>query len=261
MLSTALARLEERSILIVKGLNSDLHRIMLFWTIAASLACGIRIAATAKAWPLAEKVEAIAPYALVVGAPIASLMLALHWFRDPSRFPQPRVRLARFGLWRSVSPEEATRHRLYGVSGIMASLLIGMLMNVPVRCLEFLASIPAITARPVWMGWLSGLMLADVVLLSSLYCIAFVAALRRVPLFPRLIACIWVVDIGMQHLIARLMSGTEGLPRHVETALFGLLEGNVKKVLISVALWTPYLLLSRRVNVTFRHRVPIEAGA
>jgi hypothetical protein len=35
-----------------------------------------------------------------------------------------------------------------------------------------------------------------------------------------------------------------------------LLEGNVKKVLISAGLWLPYLLLSRRVNVTFRHRVP-----
>ena len=33
-------------------------------------------------------------------------------------------------------------------------------------------------------------------------------------------------------------------------------EGNVKKVLISVALWLPYLLLSTRVNVTFRHRLP-----
>ena len=34
------------------------------------------------------------------------------------------------------------------------------------------------------------------------------------------------------------------------------LEGNVKKVLISMALWLPYLLLSTRVNVTYRRRVP-----
>jgi hypothetical protein len=34
-----------------------------------------------------------------------------------------------------------------------------------------------------------------------------------------------------------------------------LLDNNVKKVLISAALWLPYLLLSRRVNVTFRHRL------
>jgi hypothetical protein len=42
----------------------------------------------------------------------------------------------------------------------------------------------------------------------------------------------------------------------VATALHGVLEGNVKKVLISVALWLPYLLLSKRVNVTYRHRIP-----
>jgi hypothetical protein len=30
----------------------------------------------------------------------------------------------------------------------------------------------------------------------------------------------------------------------------------VKKVLISVTIWLPYLLLSKRVNVTYRSRVP-----
>ena len=33
----------------------------------------------------------------------------------------------------------------------------------------------------------------------------------------------------------------------------------MKKVLISMALWLPYLLLSTRVNVTYRHRVPASA--
>jgi hypothetical protein len=35
-----------------------------------------------------------------------------------------------------------------------------------------------------------------------------------------------------------------------------MLEGNLKKVLISVAIWLPCLLLSRRVNLTYRWRVP-----
>ena len=39
-------------------------------------------------------------------------------------------------------------------------------------------------------------------------------------------------------------------------ALGDILDGNIKKVLISVGLWLPYLLLSTRVNVTYRHRVP-----
>jgi hypothetical protein len=42
----------------------------------------------------------------------------------------------------------------------------------------------------------------------------------------------------------------------VANAVHTLLIGNVKKVLISIGLWLPYLLLSTRVNVTFRQRVP-----
>jgi hypothetical protein len=52
------------------------------------------------------------------------------------------------------------------------------------------------------------------------------------------------------------MGGMADLPHSVGAALGGLLDGNVKKVLISVALWAPYLLLSRRVNLTYRRRVP-----
>jgi hypothetical protein len=34
-----------------------------------------------------------------------------------------------------------------------------------------------------------------------------------------------------------------------------MLEGNLKKVLISAAIWLPYLILSDRVNVTYRQRI------
>jgi hypothetical protein len=77
-----------------------------------------------------------------------------------------------------------------------------------------------------------------------------------VPLFPRLLLAIWVGDLAMQVATAELVTATGGVPPAVAEALHALLEGNVKKVLISMALWLPYLLLSTRVNVTYRHRVP-----
>jgi hypothetical protein len=86
--------------------------------------------------------------------------------------------------------------------------------------------------------------------------IAFAAALRHVPLFPRLLVAIWGLDLLMQIIVAKVMAGMAGLPPQVGHALGELLEGNVKKVLISAALWSPYLLLSRRVNLTYRCRVP-----
>ena len=46
------------------------------------------------------------------------------------------------------------------------------------------------------------------------------------------------------------------LPGPVGVSLADMLEGNLKKVLISVAIWLPCLLLSRRVNLTYRLRVP-----
>ena len=44
-------------------------------------------------------------------------------------------------------------------------------------------------------------------------------------------------------------------PHDVAAAVDTLFTGNIKKVLISIALWLPYLVFSRRVNVTYRHRV------
>ena len=258
MINAVANNLRQRSIALVRQLEASHRQIMLYWTMVASFACGLRLAAGHfTAMPLPAQFVSALPYVLVIGAPIVSLLLALHWFRGSDRMPQPGLRLASFGQWRSIAGHEARRHALYGATGIMASLLIGILLNIPVRTFEFLAAMPVLGATPpTWFGTLYGLMLIDVVLLCSLYAVAFVAALRHVPLFPRLLAMIWVVDILMQIGIARTMASDPDLPPRVAGALHALLDGNLKKVLISVALWAPYLLLSKRVNVTFRHRIP-----
>ena len=90
---------------------------------------------------------------------------------------------------------------------------------------------------------------------AVLYLVAL-SALRRAPLFPRLLVAIWTGDLAMQLLTAQMVAAAGDLPASVGAALTGLLDGNIKKTLISVALWLPYLLLSRRVNVTYRGRVP-----
>ncbi|HEY0625762.1 MAG TPA: DUF2569 domain-containing protein [Allosphingosinicella sp.] len=251
------SNLHARSIVLVDQLQNGIPKILVCWAIAAGLACALRLSLAVWGLPLDRQLTGLLPYILVVGAPIASLILALRWFRRGDRLPQPTHRLARIGRWKQLDPTAARRLPFYGVSGLMASLLVGMLLNVPVRTLEFLTAIPAFSgAAPSWFSLLFTLMLADVVLLSSLYAIAFVAALRRVPLFPRLLAAIWGIDLLMQVGVAKIMAGAPDLPPVVGTGLHDLLEGNVKKVLISMALWTPYLLLSKRVNVTFRHRIP-----
>jgi hypothetical protein len=255
MIDALKQRLHAKSATLLLGLESRLDRIMYFWLGFAALASMVRIATS----PIHAMPDfaTFAPYLLLIFAPAVSMVLALRWFADGDHMPQPAMRLSRVGKWRDVTAGEARRHRLYGTTGIMVSLLIGMLLNVPVRAAEYLAAMPALAGPvPAWLDVLHTTMTLDVVMLSSLYTIAFVAALRRVPLFPRLLVAIWLTDLAMQMLIATLVTGTPGLPADVAAQLQNLLDGNVKKVLISMALWLPYLLLSTRVNVTYRHRVP-----
>ncbi|MEO6256615.1 MAG: DUF2569 family protein [Sphingomicrobium sp.] len=236
------------------SLENRLERIMFGWLLMAGLASALRISVSNA--PESLGVAGLTPYFLLVLAPFASMVLALRWFADGEDQPQPTFRLAQVGRWRTVPAMEARRHRLYGTGGLMVSLLVGMLLNVPVRATEYLVAMPAISGPvPAWLAVLHTMMTLDVVLLSSLYAIAFVAALRRVPLFPRLLVAIWVIDLAMQLVTAQLVAGTSGLPADVAGSLQSLLIGNAKKVLISAGIWLPYLLLSRRVNVTFRGRV------
>ena len=256
MLEAVRHRLHAKSAALLLSIENGLPRIMTGWFIGAIAASALRIAFSPL--PVAPEMATMLPYLLLVTAPLVSMGLALKWFADGERLAQPSTRLAVLGRWRKVERAEAQAHPLYGTSGIMVSLLVGMLLNVPVRALEYLAAIPALSGPvPLWLSTLHLAMTFDVVLLSSLYTVAFVAALRRVPLFPRLLAAIWMIDIAMQLGIAAAVAGTEGLPPKVAAALHALLDGNAKKVLISVALWLPYLLMSKRVNVTFRHRVEV----
>ena len=254
MFSQYQTRLRARAASALLSLENRLDRIMQAWLLIAGLACAARIA-----WsPVRGEVEVgtVLPYLLLILAPFASMILAMRWFANGESLPQPALRLARVGRWRNVGLDEARGHRLYGASGIMVSLLIGLLLNVPMRAFEYLAAMPALSGPiPEWLSTLNLLMTLDVVMFTSLYAVAFMAALRRVPLFPRLLAAIWIGDLAMQAVTFRIVSETPGLPGDVAIPLYTLLDGNMQKVLISVGLWLPYLIFSKRVNVTYRHRV------
>jgi hypothetical protein len=248
--------MKARSAALLLTIDNRLDRILQCWLLVAGLLSAARIALSPN--PAGSPAfSTFASYMLLVVAPFASTLLALRWFRDGDAQSQPATRLARFGRWQSVNRTEAEGHAFYGASGIMVSLLVGMMLNVPIRAAEYLAAMPPIpNGAPAWLSALHFTMTFDVVLFGSLYMIAFVAALRRVPLFPRLLVAIWVGDVAMQLFTAEMVTRAGDLPPAVASALHGLLDGNVKKTLISVALWLPYLLLSTRVNVTYRSRVP-----
>lgn len=252
-------RLMAKSVVGVAALERGVGPIITGWVVVASLVCGLRLG-FARAMPGSEAMEpaiftGFATYALVVASPAVFLALALRWFSEPALPPARRFAMGPV-RWRQISPAEASRHRLYGPYGIMFSLLIGILLNVPVRTLEYLGAIPPLPdAAPLWLRTLSALCLADVVVFSAFYAICFAAALKRHPVFPGLLMAVWAFDFTTQFAIKSLIHIVPGTPAAVAAAATTLFDGNTKKVLISMTLWLPYLLLSRRINVTYRHRI------
>lgn len=245
--------LHARSSAMLFSLETQFDRILQGWMLLAGLACVLRIAFAPSAHP---SLALIAPYLLLVAAPVASALLALRWFADGDAIPRTAPLLS-WPRMQGVTLCEARKHRLFGTNGIMVSLLVGILLNVPIRAAEYITSNPPIPSGvPEWLSTLHVMMSFDVVLFTSLYAVVFVAGLRRAPSFPAMLMGLWAADLAMQVAMATALGGTHALPSAVALALHGLLEGNVKKTLISVALWLPYLLLSTRVAVTFRHRIP-----
>src|SRR3546814_846929 len=196
----------------VAALERGIPTIIAGWVIAASRVCGLRLgmAGIGPDTMRPEIVRGFATYALVVATPEVFLALSLRWFSTPQA--QPAFRLARLGRWRDVTAREAMAHPLHGPYGLMFSLLVGILLNVPVRALEFLSAIPpSPSIQPLWLKTLSGLSLADVVIFSAFYTVCFAAALRRNPMFPRLLAAVWLFDLATQFAIKRSEEHTSEL--------------------------------------------------
>jgi hypothetical protein len=204
---------------------------------------------------MADVLEVAVPYLLIAFAPLAGYRLAAASFPSGGRVAQPAIRLSFYGRWRKLSLLDARANPAFGPTGFMASLLIGLLLNIPVRSFEFLTAMPAVSGNaPLWGQTLFLLLAADVVVMGFFYMVCFVLALRTVPLFPRMLLFVWMLDITAQLIIARQVGAMPGLPDQVAHSLRDLLHGNIAKVLISAFVWLPYLILSERVNVTYRQR-------
>lgn len=255
MIATLAHDMRDRSFRLLATIEGRLNRIMTFWLLLAMSACSLRVGVGSIGRGPAEMATAF-PYLMVTIAPLLSASFALRWFAgSDDRIVKPGM-FERSGRWVSVPNEVARANPLYGAGGLMVSLLVGILLNMPVRLVEYLVAIPAITSGvPAWLSTLHLAMTTDVVLMTSLYTIVFVAALRRSPIFPVLLMSVWAFDLSMQVFIAKMVTA-QGIPGSVAAPLHTLLDGNVKKALISVVIWLPYLLLSKRVNVTYRRRIP-----
>lgn len=245
---------------IARFLDRRMSMLMAIWIVAVVLAAGIKIlllcASIPKVATLTAVIPLIFPYVLIAIAPTVGYALVIRCFTSGTLAAQPSVRLAKVGSWSSVSAQEARQRENYGMSGLLVSLVAGMLLSMVMRLGEYLLAVPAIPGgAPPWALAMFGAMTFDLVYLSFLYSVCIAMALKAAPLFTRMLAYTWLCDILMQVAIARHTINAGGLPPDVAAPLQAFLTANIKKVLISVMIWLPYLLVSNRVNLTFRQRV------
>jgi hypothetical protein len=251
-----IAALSRRSAAIAPALHRRAGTIATVWMAAFLFASIPRIVTpAAPVANLADVLGIVLPYLLIAYAPVAGYRLATRCFAGGVASAQLATRLSFYGKWRRLSLPDAQKDPIYGPAGLMASMLIGLLLNVVLRSFEFLLAVPALgSLAPDWGQALFQLMAADVAVMSFFYMVCFVMALRNVPLFPRMLVFVWSLDILAQLVLANSLGSIHGLPRPVGQALDSLLFGNIQKVLISALVWLPYLILSDRVNVTYRLR-------
>ncbi|WP_324829169.1 DUF2569 family protein [Qipengyuania zhejiangensis] len=257
MIARYLHRFDERSKRVVAGLRPFLDRALPWWItgwLCFSLLKVVR--SPSPIYTFVDFAAAFLPYTLIALAPTVALRLAERAFPAGEDRWAPRRRIALAGRWRPLDRADARRHPLFGPTGIMASLLVGLLLNVVLRSGEFLLAMPAMSAMaPDWARTLFLVMAFENMAMNFLYIVCFVMALRAVPMFPRMLVLTWLMDIGLQLTSAHVVHTQPALPPDVAQAMLALLQGNVTKVLVSVFIWLPYLLVSERVNVTYRSRV------
>ncbi|MBH0112565.1 DUF2569 domain-containing protein [Novosphingobium sp. YJ-S2-02] len=247
----------ERSRALANRLDTGIAPLLDGWIALVAL---VTLAKVALAGPQAGGIGASLamafPFLLAAMAPVLGYRIAAAAFPRGTMYAQPRLRLARYGLWRDLDALGARNHRYFGPAGILVSLIAGILLNVPFRTGEFLLAMPAMPVdAPQWASTMLFAMTFDLVVMNFLYMVCFVMALRAVPWFPRMLGAAWLIDICMQLSIAHEVANAPHLPEAVIAPLLEMLDGNLHKVLISIGLWLPYLILSERVNVTYRHRV------
>ena len=258
MLTAYRAQLYRRSRQIPGFLSSNLTVITAAWIAIAGLAGLVRLLLLASpVHSVFDTMPVLVAYSAVILAPILGFKLAASAF-DPSQDRRPLdFHLSFFGKWRRIDQDDASRLPLFGPFGFLASLVIGLMLNVVVRTGEYFVAVPAMSLHaPDWALTLFAVMTVDLVIMNFFYMVVFVMAVRSVPLFPRMLLFVWLMDIVMQLVIAKQMASVPTLPSEVITPLASLLQGNVTKVLISVGVWLPYLILSERVNLTYRSRLP-----
>lgn len=245
---------------VIRLIDRHLPKIIAAWAVLVAIMGATKLVRLHQAMdrplPLAVILPLAAIYLLIALTPLAAWQIVSSAFSTEKSLSRPSFSMAVAGTWQRLTRAEALRRDGYGIEGFLASLVAGIVLSIFVRLGQYALAMPAIPMQgPDWAVALFTAMTADLLIMTFLYSTCLAMALRGAPLFPRMLLYTWLYDICMQLGIARYAMSVASMPAEIGPAMQPFLDGNIKKVLISVAIWLPYLLLSKRINLTFRHRV------
>lgn len=248
---------DRRASTLLHQLATRRNGLVNLWCISGLLLVAIKLAVSPHAGGgILELAVMGLPSLVVLAAPVLAIWIAERTPPMPARTgPVQRASVPKI-LWRRATARERLMHRLRGPGYLIASLAIGTMLNVPVRLLEYLAIVPAIRpADPAWVHALVQMFTLDAAVLSFFYTYCFMLVLRSAPIFPRTLAIVWCLDALFQLAIASVLGGRADIPVDVRAALGELLVNNLHKTAISAVVWTPFLIVSPRINLLCRNRV------
>ena len=149
--------------------------------------------------------------------------------------------------WRDVSDQEAVDTEYYGVGGWLMLFYVVAVLSLASSVLDVIAPDPKVVA-----------MLGDSMSMTRAY--SAIATALQIPFLvlvpmkhwlmpPVEIACTWLQLVMFFPVSIGLAEMTNGTVAVIVTIL----------IVVLAALWTWYLLRSKRVNLTYRSRVPAWA--
>lgn len=205
--------------------------------------------------------QLLAPSILIAAAPWAAHFLVVRAYPKISHAALSAPRAAPQGKWRALRSDLPQDRAACGFEGFLVSLAVGMLLSMVMRLATYYLAMPAMPpGAPRWATAAFRIMTYDVAFLSFMYMICFTMVQRAVRLFPRMLIITWCYDLFMQFAIAKTIVSAGPVPEIVAGPFTTLLMDNVYKILISVTIWLPYLILSTRINATFRGRIRVRHG-